>query len=243
MMNFLDNSIRLIVSCEHGGNDVPQEYKSIFNGSEEVLFSHRGYDPGALDLARFLSDSLKADLYYSTISRLLIEANRSEDNHELYSEFTRDLDEEIRRGIFNKYYKPYREKVSNAILSKPDTRTLHLSVHTFTPVLNGERRKADIGILFDPSRSFESAVSLRMILELSHELPELNILANSPYEGTDDGFTTWLRGRTKQENYAGIEIEVNQKFFTDQVLEFENIKEALVKVIGNITFHKDPHLL
>ena len=46
----------LLVTCEHGGNRVPKEYRRLFAGWEPVLASHRGYDPGALTLARELAD-------------------------------------------------------------------------------------------------------------------------------------------------------------------------------------------
>lgn len=64
----------LIVSCEHGGNRVPSAFKTLF--SEKFLASHRGYDAGALALARDLAAAARAPLFYSTTSRLLVELNR-----------------------------------------------------------------------------------------------------------------------------------------------------------------------
>jgi hypothetical protein len=46
-----------LITCEHGGNDVPAEYAELFRGREAMLQSHRGYDRGALRMARdFASD-------------------------------------------------------------------------------------------------------------------------------------------------------------------------------------------
>ena len=36
-------------------------------------------------------------------------------------------------------------------------QVLHVAVHSFTPVLHGERRNADVGLLYDPARPRERA--------------------------------------------------------------------------------------
>src|SRR5436305_13375521 len=38
----------LLITCEHGGNAVPERYRGAFAGAARALASHRGYDPGAL---------------------------------------------------------------------------------------------------------------------------------------------------------------------------------------------------
>ena len=62
----------LLVTCEHGGNRVPKRYRRLFAGWESVLASHRGYDPGALTLARELARAFDAPLVASTVTRLLV---------------------------------------------------------------------------------------------------------------------------------------------------------------------------
>ena len=88
---------------------------------------------------------------------------------------------------------------------------LHLSVHTFTPELHGRIRKTDVGLLFDPSRprEMEFCTRWRTLLE---ENSDLKIRLNYPYEGVMDGFSTYLRKQFTSGHYAGIEVEVNQKF-------------------------------
>jgi predicted N-formylglutamate amidohydrolase len=85
-------------------------------------------------------------------------------------------------------------------------------VHTFTPLLRGHRRDVDIGLLFDPARAFERRVASAWGRQLQLALPRLRIRRNKPYKGTDDGLTTHLRARLPDRRYAGIELEVNQRF-------------------------------
>ena len=42
----------LLITCEHGGNRVPHAYRNLFASASRLLQSHRGYDAGALALAR-----------------------------------------------------------------------------------------------------------------------------------------------------------------------------------------------
>jgi len=228
----------LILTCEHAGNHVPDEYKSLFEHQEEALQSHRGWDPGAWSLAKFLSKELEAPLYSCLTTRLLIEANREMESPQLFSEFTSSIAKEVKEKLILEIYKPYRDRVESAIERAP-SHVLHLSIHSFTPVWSNQLRKVDIGILFDPSRTSELEFSSELKKNLSSNLPGYQITFNEPYKGTDDGFTTWLRKKYADDEYTGIEIEVNQKFASD--LSF--VESALSKSIKeSITQHTNPTL-
>src|SRR3954454_24119921 len=68
---------RYLVTCEHGGNRIPARYRPLFAGAEALLESHRGYDPGALQLGREIAAALDAPLVSANVSRLLVDLNRS----------------------------------------------------------------------------------------------------------------------------------------------------------------------
>jgi predicted N-formylglutamate amidohydrolase len=219
----------IILTCEHAGNMVPEMFAGLFQGREDVLNSHRGWDPGALEIARHLSDHLEAPLYYRMLTRLLIELNRSLHHAQLYSEFSRSLDKEGKAFLLN-YYNAYRDEVIDKIneLLKTHNQVLHFSIHTFTPELDGEVRIADLGILFDPDRAAEKKFSLSLQRELASLVPRFGAMFNYPYLGTDDGFTTWLR-QEFDDRYLGIELEVNQKHVGQP--EIEEIKQGLADAL------------
>lgn len=202
-----------VVSCEHGGNRIPAAYHALFAGHGQVLRSHRGYDPGALRMARDLAAALKAPLHACTVSRLLIELNRSPRHARLYSEFTRDAGAELRRELLERYYLPYRDAVETRIaaMTAGGLRVVHLSSHSFTPEFEGVVRDADIGLLYDPRRGGERALCREWRLALARHAPGLKVRMNYPYAGTADGFTTYLRRRFPGTDYLGIELEINQR--------------------------------
>ena len=204
-----------LLTCEHAGNEIPAAYEHLFRGKEEILYSHKAIDFGALHLAKNIAAAATLPLYYTTTSRLLVEANRSLDNEELFSAFTKGLPEEQKKNLLNKYYFPHREQVEDKVEAAMASghQVYHLAVHTFTPVLDGEVREADIGILFDPARTPEEIFARQLKTELSAQNPARKVLFNSPYPGTADGLPTYLRKKYSEEHYAGFELEINQKFF------------------------------
>jgi len=64
-----------LITCEHGGNRIPAICRSLFRGQRKLLESHRGYDPGALVMARALGRAFAAGVVSSTVSRLVIDLN------------------------------------------------------------------------------------------------------------------------------------------------------------------------
>ena len=202
----------LLITCEHGGNRIPAAYARLFRGASAVLNSHRGWDPGALTLARQLAKSLRRPLLPVTVSRLFVEANRAPTNRRIWSAYTKGLPLAERKAILDRYWRPHRTLVEKTVASAigRGNRVLHIAVHSFTPVLDGEVRNADIGLLYDSRRKRERAVCRswgRLVRGLDRSL---RVRYNYPYPGATDGLATWLRKRHPETRYVGIELEINQ---------------------------------
>jgi len=201
-----------VISCEHGGNRIPARYAASFQEHLHVLNTHRGYDHGALALARTLARALDAPLVAATVSRLLVDLNRSPAHRQLFSSVTRGQPEAARRAIVERYYVPHRQRVEAEIarLAADGRRVVHIGVHSFTPRLRGVSRHADIGLLYDPGSLFEAALCRAWKEAFRRYAPRLRVRRNYPYRGTSDGLTRTLRRRFGLQRYAGIELELNQ---------------------------------
>lgn len=204
----------IVLSCEHAGRDVPLAYRSCFRGAGETLRSHRGWDPGALGVALGLASALAAPLIVTTTTRLLVDPNRSEDQPDLFSEFTRGLPERACAEILARYHTAHRASVERTIRAHTDAgrRVLHVGVHTCVDDLRGHRRELECAWLFDTDRAHEAELCERWREAFADRRPELRCPFNEPYKGTDDGLTTTLRSRLPAGLYAGIEIEARQGF-------------------------------
>lgn len=218
---------KIIITCEHADNYIPKSYELLFKGHEEVLESHRGWDPGALKVAKYMSKQLSAPLFYHKVCRLVIDVNRSVGHNQLYSEYTVNLDEYVKKHLLESYYLPYRNQVEAAIKEQIDAgfNVMHLSIHTFTPSMNGVERMVDIGVLYDENRPEEVAFAEQITPAIQKILPEKVVMYNCPYHGADDGFTTYLRTRFSSSVYKGIELEINQKYVDIEDVNY--IKKAL----------------
>lgn len=203
----------LIITCEHGGNAIPPRYSQLFHDYADVLATHRGYDAGALTMAQELARDFAAPLVAATVSRLLIDLNRSLGHRHLYSAATRTLAKNVRAEIVRDHYRPYRDEIEALVRRAVDhgKKAIHVSSHSFTPELDGELREADIGLLFDPRRSGEVALAWGWQSALKAAAPELKVRRNYPYVGTGDGLTRYLRRCHAPAEYLGIELEINQK--------------------------------
>lgn len=221
---------RILVTCEHGGNEVPAAYRTLFRGRRGLLDSHRGFDIGALEAARFLRRRLRAPLICSIVTRLLVDLNRSVGHPRLFSEFSRGLDAEARGRVVERYYRPYRRRVQDWIGAAigEGGSVLHLSVHSFTPVLNRQPRRADVGLLYDPRRSGELAFCREWRKRLRVAAPALRVRRNYPYRGTSDGLIPALRRQFPAARYIGIEVEINQRSATRSGVAWHGILAALV---------------
>ncbi|HKE40245.1 MAG TPA: N-formylglutamate amidohydrolase [Casimicrobiaceae bacterium] len=221
------------MTCEHGGNRIPRPYASLFHGHRRVLDSHRGYDAGALTMARTLARALRATLIVSTVSRLLVELNRSPGHRNLFSPISRAAPDPVRRNVYRRYYLPYRAKVQAAVRAslRSGARVIHVASHSFTPVLNGRMRLADVGLLYDPRRAGERKLCLRWQSALHSIAPGWRVRRNYPYRGNDDGLTRHLRRVFPANRYSGIELEINQRIVHNDERAWRDARSKVVEAL------------
>ncbi|MCA8959669.1 MAG: N-formylglutamate amidohydrolase [Planctomycetes bacterium] len=205
--------VLFVVSCEHAGHRVPPAYRPLFRGARATLESHRGWDPGAREVAVELARRLGVVPILHDVTRLLIEVNRSIGHVALFSEFTRDLDVDVRDRLREAFYEPHRREVAAAIergIARAG-QVVHLGVHSFTPEWNGQPRNAELGLLYDPKRTRERRWCEQWQRRVRDREPSLCVRRNYPYRGAADGLTTALRRTYAPARYLGLEIEINQR--------------------------------
>ena len=222
-----------LITCEHGGNRVPDPYRGLFRGRRALLNSHRGYDPGALVMARELARNFGAPLVSSTVSRLVIDLNRSLGHPQLFSAATRGAPATLRAEIVQRHYLPYRAQVERVVKESVSRggRVIHISSHSFTPALDGKARSADVGLLYDPARLGEVALCARWKAAQVELAPELRVRRNYPYAGKGDGLTSHLRLHFPPRAYVGIELEVNQRIVVAAGQRWTTLRSVLIDAL------------
>lgn len=212
-----DNTL-LIISCEHASAHVPADYHHIFFDEPDILSTHRALDMGAITVAKQCA-TLASFACYGKVTRLLIDLNRSLTHRAVFSKFSRRLTQAERDALVENYYQPYRQNLLKHIQQGifQGKKVIHISVHSFTPIWQDALRTTELGLLYDPKHSSEISFVKQWQAKLQQLMPAWRIRRNYPYRGVSDGVTTWLRREFPSSKYIGIELEMNQALFQDEV--------------------------
>lgn len=203
-----------VVTCEHASPQIPEHWQPVLADHLAGRDDHEIWDPGAGEIAQELARLLETPLFPGEVSRLLVDLNRSLSHRDLFAPPVRDLPATRRTEILYRYYYPYRHRVLQEVESLLADRkyVIHLSVHSFTPVLAGETRENDFGLLYDPWRTAEKELAEVWLHYLRRRTPHDHVcLSNRPYPGISDGHVPVLRKLFKRRSYLGFELEFNQK--------------------------------
>lgn len=177
---------RWLITCDHAANTVPDCVNDGSLGIAEFdMNRHIAYDIGAAGVSKALGELLDAPVICSNFSRLVIDPNRGEDDPtllmKLYDgtiiEGNRHADEVERERRLDLCHRPYHQAVAR--LAKRQEDTIIISMHSFTPQLNGRPpRPWHIGILSAHDRRFNDPFLARL-----HQESDLCVGDNEPYNG------------------------------------------------------------
>ena len=201
----------LIISCEHAVNAVPEEYQHLFDKNKSILQSSHAIDFGSLAIAQRLSHDLNCQLTQSSVTRLLVDCNRNDNHAHCFSEYSKPLSKTEKQHLLDQYYHPFRQETEHLIKTNIDSnqQVLHLSIHSFAPVLNGQVCNAGIGLLYDSHRHAEKEVARLWNSLLIHQTA-YRIRMNYPASCISEGFISSLRKQYLEQDYLGLELQVNQ---------------------------------
>jgi len=174
---------------------------------------------------------LAAPLVKSTTSRLLVDLNRSLHHPRIFAPAVRAAPAAVRRGIVENYYVPFRNEAESLIRETiaGGRRAVHLSCHSFTPILDGIERNADIGLLYHPAHHQEADFCKRWQYSIKTLAPTLKVRRNYPYAGKNDGFTRYLRLCFAPCHYLGVELEINQRLVREEDEDWTDLRNILIE--------------
>lgn len=200
----------LLVICDHARASIPPAYRDL-GLPPPALARHIAYDLGALGVARHLASALDAPLIAQRYSRLLIDPNRAPGDPTLILESSdgteipgnRALPETERAARLARYHAPYHAAITAWLdrLQAAGVRPLLLSIHSFTPVLGGQRRPWEVGLVWqrDPTLARRA---IEVLQQRGHRVGD-----NQPYDGHHAmGYTLERHGRDRGLPYLMFEL-------------------------------------
>lgn len=196
----------LLLICDHASNAVPPELGGLGLPKDE-LQRHIAWDIGAAQVTRGLASILNATALLGAVSRLVIDLNRHPADASAIPAFSDGSLIPANQGLTSgdiqrrvqTYFAPYHAAVAGEIgrLKNPAL----VSVHSFTPVMNGQPRPWQIGVLWNR----DGRLALPLIEALRRE-PDLCVGDNEPYSGRDLAYSLNLHAGAAGLLHAGIEI-------------------------------------
>ncbi len=230
----LEGDADIILICEHASNRIPAKLGDL-GLTETQLSSHVAWDPGAFDLAKLLSSTLDAPLVAARFSRLVYDCNRPPGADSAMPANTEvcpipgneSLTQVEKNARADEIYESFHGAVAGAIASRKSQggSSIVVSIHSFTPVFNGNQRFVEIGYLFSRNDQLAKAMLVNSPTGRIHD-----VRLNEPY-GPKDGVLRTIEMHTSGGEEPHVMIEVRNNLLADEagVQEIHDlITEALL---------------
>lgn len=206
-----DDASGLLILADHASNRIPPPYGDLGLDPRQLV-RHIAWDIGSEALVRRLHALTGAPALLTRFSRLVIDANRGEDDPTLVMRLSdgaivpgnAGVDAAERQARIERFHRPYHQAISARLDRMTATGQLPVivSIHSFTPVWKGVSRPWDMAILWDrDDRLVRPALA-------GFRARGLVVGDNEPYDGALKGDTLYRHGTTR--GLAHLLIEVRQ---------------------------------
>lgn len=184
---------QLLLICEHAGLAIPKSLGRLgLDPQLDLAEQHIAWDIGAKAVALGLAEHLGAGFIWQNYSRLLIDCNRRplsaqsirQDSDHIPIPGNHGLTAAEKAARVEDIFMPY-DALCQRHMARQDI-TLTISIHSFTPEMDGEKRPWDMSLLYREGEQY--AKQMAAILAASE--PDLHIGFNVPYQVTED--TDWF---------------------------------------------------
>ncbi|MGB3391267.1 MAG: N-formylglutamate amidohydrolase [Pseudaminobacter sp.] len=213
-----DRKRGIVLLADHAKRDLPDEYGDLGLPASEFQ-RHIAYDIGVEQVTRKLAALTGAPAVLANFSRLLIDPNRGEDDPTLIRQLydgtivpgNYPMTPEEREKRLDRFYRPYQDAVGALVASVAQASgraPFLLSVHSFTPTMQGRARPWHVGLLWDRDDR-----ATRPIIELLARDGTLVVGDNEPYDGALRGDTMFRHGTAN--GYAHALVEIRQDLIAD----------------------------
>ena len=226
-----DGAAAVLLVCEHASKHIPASLDNL-GLDAQTANSHVAWDPGALAVSKHLSTSLDASLIAATVSRLVYDCNRPPDatgampsKSEIFPiAGNLNIPPEEKAARVNEIYVPFTNAIQDEIAARADAgrTTVLVTIHSFTPIYFGEKRKVELGVLHDQDATLADAMLA---------IPStMEVQRNQPY-GPDDGVTHTLKLHALPNGLLNVMIEIrNDLIATDA--DQKKIADELSSIIS-----------
>ncbi len=209
-----------LFSCDHATCAVPEPYREIFRGAEDVVASTEGWEPGSLNLAQGFAMKFRTPLVHGDVTRLLIDFGKDGDAR--WSRFSVKLPEATRAKVVDRHERPYRLALSQRIaedLRRHDA-LLHVMIHT-DPATDGR-------VILETPAGAELAE--KFAAAWRNRLAAADLDVRHVREVEPSALGAYLATAFPSGQYAQVRLAVSQTFFLEgRPWRWETMKKLLLE--------------
>ena len=202
---------RALLIADHAGRAIPQRLGRL-GLDEAMLARHIAWDIGIEATTRALSALLDAPAAIAGYSRLVIDCNRRLDDPTSIAQVSDNVDVPGNRGLSPEArqaraaacFHPYHRAIDDLIAARrgAGAPTALVSMHSFTPVIDGFERPWHVGVLWHRDGRLPRPLLARLAAD-----PDLVVGDNQPYSGRDErGYSTQAHGERHGLPHVLIEL-------------------------------------
>lgn len=210
----------MLLTCDHASRRVPAAL-ALLGLTEVALAQHIGWDIGAAAVTRILAERLDCPAVLAGYSRLVIDCNRDpSDPSSIPSESdgiaipgNAALDAAARRARRAQLFEPYHGAIDQQLAHRSigGRAPAVISMHSFTPRMQGFARPWHIGVLWDG----EGRIAKPLLEGLRAELDPAAVGDNLPYSAREPvGFTQ--RHHAFDRGLPHVAIELRQDLIAEE---------------------------
>ncbi len=214
-----DRTRSLVLVTDHATSRMPEEYGTLGLPAKEME-RHIAYDIGTERVTRHIAAELGVPAILCSFSRLLIDPNRGADDPTLIRQIydgtiipgNYPMGDDERDLRLRNFYDLYHDAVASLIASTAHASgkpPLIISIHSFTPHMQGRERPWHVGVLWDR----DDRVSRQLITMLA-EQEDILVGDNEPYDGALRGDTMYRHAIVN--GFAHALIEIRQDLIRDE---------------------------
>ncbi len=197
---------------------------------------HLAIDIGAGSLTEYLADRLGVTAVLAQYSRLVVDCNRDLMDPSAFLPYgdgilvpgNTNLKQKFRDQRADAIYWPYHAAVSEQVnrLIETGIKPAFISIHSFTPVLNGEVRPWEIGVLWDKDESLRE-IFLKDFTDEGYLVGD-----NEPYSGKAPADYT-VDNHAEANDLPCLGLEIRQDLINDPagVAKIGNIMHRIIESI------------
>ena len=212
-----------LFSCDYATCAVPEAYREIFRGSEDVVSSTQGWEPGSLNLAQGFAMKFRTPLVHGDVTRLLIDFQQ--DGAARWSRFSMKLPEATRVKVADRHERPYRTMLNQRIAEdlRRHPALLHVMIHT-DPATDG------LVMLETPAGA---VLAEKFAAAWRSRLAAADLDVRQVREVDLSPLAAGLAGAFPADRYAQVRLAVSQTFFLEgRPWRWETLKKLLLESLA-----------